>query len=71
MSNIPEYICSSCKRPKKRSELTVKKAVFLEMGAGARTRRSRVVAWLCGGCLVQDEQYCQPAFTPPRQVQHG
>lgn len=71
MSNIPHYACSHCGKTKKREELTVKKCVFLEMGAGARTKRARVLAWLCGECLHTDPTYLMPAFTPPKQVQHG
>ena len=70
MANIPDYACSKCGLPKKRDELTVKKCVFLEMGAGARTKRSRVLEWLCDGCLGVDSIYLLPAFTPPK-VHHA
>lgn len=66
MANQPEYICTGCEQMFDREELTVKKAVFLEMGVGARTKRSRVVAWLCPGCLRKDGQYTLPAFQPRR-----
>ena len=71
MSNIPEYVCSKCGKPKRRDQLTVKKCVFLEMGAGARTKRSRVLAWLCDECLTADSVYAMPAFTPPKQVHNA
>jgi len=71
MANIPDYTCSGCGLRKKREELTVKKVVFLEMGAGARTKRARVLDWLCDPCLESDETFNRPAFTPPRQVLHG
>ncbi len=71
MSNIPDYSCTGCGLSKKRDELTVKKVVFLEMGAGARTKRSRVVDWLCNECLESDPTFIMPAFTPPKQVTHA
>ena len=57
MSRTPDYRCSSCGNEYARHELTVKKSVFLEMGEGARTIRSRVTGWLCGGCLREDSDY--------------
>lgn len=66
MSNIPTYACTRCRRPYPREELTVKKAVFLEMGEGARTIRSRVVAWLCHYCLEKDVDFQREKFNPPR-----
>lgn len=66
MSNIPTYACTQCRRPNNREDLTVKKAVFLEMGEGARTVRSRVIAWLCKYCLEKDEDFLREKFNPPR-----
>ena len=61
MANIPSYTCSSCAKSRKRSELIVKKAVFLEMGEGARTIRSRVIGWYCKPCLGEDGDFNRPA----------
>lgn len=41
------YECTRCQREVGRGNLRVKKAVFVEMGKGAPTVKSRVVAWLC------------------------
>jgi hypothetical protein len=52
-----DYVCTSCGAAVGRNKLTVKKSVFLEMGEGARTIRSRVVGWLCNACLQADPDY--------------
>lgn len=57
------YICSGCNTPTKREHLTVKKAVFLTMGAGGQTIRSRVRHWLCPACLIEDGDYQAPPFS--------
>lgn len=62
MSNIPKYECSVCHNEVGRDNLTVKKCVFLEMGAGARTKRARVLDWLCNECLHLDPIWNEPAF---------
>lgn len=64
MPSEPDYVCTVCKQPFPRDLLTCKKAVFLEMGSGAATHRSRVVAWLCPKDLVNDEDWKRP----PRQA---
>jgi hypothetical protein len=51
------YACTRCGEPKSRNELMVKKAVFLTMGEGGRTIRSRVVDWLCGRCAADDPDW--------------
>lgn len=68
MPNNPNYACTNCQRPTKRDDLTVKKSLFVEMGAGSRTVRSRVVAWLCNSCLIQDVDFRREKFSPPRVV---
>ena len=62
---ISEYVCSGCLTPTKRADLTVKKAVFFEMGAGAKTIRSRVVDWLCVDCVLRDPDYNREANRIP------
>lgn len=65
------YIDYSCGNPDcpdphvGREMLTVKKVVFLEMGLGGRTIRSRVSAWLCPHCLVRDPDYNREKFITP------
>lgn len=54
MPKLVKYACTRCHREVGRSKLTVKKCVFLEMGAGARTKRARVLDWLCTECLELD-----------------
>lgn len=66
MANQPYYVCTRCAKPTDRDNLVVKKAVFLEMGEGARTERSRVVDWLCPLCKNEDADYNREKFTPPR-----
>jgi hypothetical protein len=68
MANIPTYGCTRCQTPTPRNELTVKKAVFTEMGEGPSTLRSRVVDWLCGMCLKEDHDFNREKFSPPRMV---
>lgn len=66
MANIPNYGCTRCKTPCDRDVLTVKKALFVDMGEGASTKRSRVVDWLCQTCLKLDPDYNREKFNPPR-----
>ena len=66
MSNTPEYACTRCGKPTPRDKLMVKKAVFLEMGEGARTFRSRVTDWLCPACVAEDLDWKREKFHPPR-----
>jgi hypothetical protein len=51
------YACTRCGEPKTRDQLMVKKAVFLTMGEGGRTIRSRVTDWLCGRCASADPDW--------------
>ena len=71
MANEPVYKCSTCGAHRSRAELTVKKSVFLEMGEGARTLRSRVIGWLCKGCLSEDADYNRPAQVERKGVNVG
>lgn len=66
MATEINYACTLCGNDTKREELTVKKSTFLEMGEGARTVRSRVVAWLCPRCVIGDADWNRPKFAPPR-----
>ena len=68
---IGVYGCTNCGDPTKREDLTVKKAVFLEMGEGARTHRSRVVGWFCPKCVTSDIDWNREKFSPPRPIPQG
>lgn len=56
------YVCHNCNQPTDRKLLTVKKVLFLEMGVGARTLRSRVVGWLCPDCVAKDADFNQVSY---------
>lgn len=65
MANNPDYRCTNCSRDCNRELLTVKKTVFLEMGIGGRTVRSRVIGWLCPDCTADDTDWKREKFVPP------
>lgn len=65
MANSPDYVCSNCKREVPRELLTVKRATFMQMGAGARTLRSRVKGWLCEDCIAMDPDWNQEELLTP------
>lgn len=54
---MTNYVCTQCEKPTARELLTVKKVHFLEIGAGARTLKTRTESWLCPTCLVADPVY--------------
>lgn len=56
-----EYKCTKCHKPTPREQLVVKKIMFLGMGAGGRTMRTRVRDWLCPQCVTKDNDWRQPA----------
>lgn len=62
MANEKPYKCTVCNTEQPRNLLTVKKVLFLEMGVGARTLRSRVVGWLCPPCVAKDADYNAPSY---------
>ena len=64
MRNI-DYRCTRCRKRFKREQLTVKRAVFMQMGEGAKTLRSRVTAWLCEKCLHVDLDYPRETYDGP------
>lgn len=59
------YYCTNCGSETARDDLTVKKAVFTEMGAKAKTHKSRVVDQLCPPCLTLDPDWKREAFSEP------
>lgn len=67
MANQPDYICTRCGGEPGRDLLMVKKAVFLEMGEGGSTIRSRVTDWLCPDCVRKDPDWHREKFHPPRR----
>jgi hypothetical protein len=62
-----EYHCTNCGLKTNRDKLTVKKAVFTEMGSKAKTFKSRAVAHLCDRptCLPKDEDWNRPPYSEP------
>jgi len=71
MGNTPNYACTRCGNSVGRELLVVKKAVFLEMGEGGRTYRSRVTGWLCPPCVAADEDWNREKFHPPKAELRG
>jgi hypothetical protein len=61
-----DYVCSNCGNPTARDMLTVKKTLFTGMGAGAKTTRARVIAWLCPSCTKLDPDWHRPAHHTPK-----
>lgn len=67
-----EYKCTRCGTEPAangmlpRELLTVKKVLFVEMGAGGRTLKSRVLDWLCPSCVVGDPDYKLPGWEHQR-----
>jgi hypothetical protein len=67
MAQVREYRCTRCgtipEVPENmpdlspRDFLTVKKILFVEMGAGGRSLRSRVAEWLCPPCVAADPDW--------------
>lgn len=62
------YKCTNCNARTSRDNLTVKKAVFLRMGEGGATIKSRVVQWLCKACLLSDEDFNRPTLQHNKEV---
>jgi hypothetical protein len=61
------YYCTNCGLETPREQLTVKKAVFTDMGSKARMHKSRVVDQLCPRptCLPADPDWQREAFEEP------
>lgn len=60
-----DYFCNNCGKKTDRDKLTVKKAVFTDMGTRARTHKSRVTDHLCPSCLSADPDWNREAFSEP------
>lgn len=67
MAQDHEYVCNGCGKLTARSLLTVKKILFTGMGAGAKTDRARVRAWLCLPCVKEDQDWNLPAHITPAE----
>lgn len=65
MAQTHDYKCQRCGTPTSRELLTVKKVLFVEMGAGAKIIRSRVQSWLCPPCVKTDPDWLMPAHRSP------
>lgn len=63
-----DYFCTNCGKKTDRDKLTVKKAVFTDMGSKARTHKSRVIAQLCNRetCLPLDAEWNLPPYSEPQ-----
>jgi hypothetical protein len=63
---MPHYSsdrCSGCGNITSPELLTIKRATFSPRLKSTKTVRSRVVAWLCEGCLDKDEDYNREAYS--------
>lgn len=49
--------CTRCGKYKQRSDISVKRSVFMTFGRNPKTIRSRVVAWLCDECRAADPDW--------------
>lgn len=67
MANEHEYVCNGCGKLTRRSMLTVKKVLFTSMGAGSKTTRARVKAWLCPDCTKRDTDWNLPKHRQPSE----
>jgi hypothetical protein len=65
MPHYTDYRCTVCRQVTLKQLLTVKKAVFQPLGAGAKIIKSRTVAWLCNECVELDPEYMLEAFNAP------
>ena len=67
MPHYTQYKCSECEREFPNGTGLVRKKIdFQEIGAGGRTIRSRVKAWLCKDkCMPADPDFNLPAFRAP------
>lgn len=68
MANTPSYGCTRCGAPVGRDQLTVKKVLFTTMGEGPRTKKARVLEWLCDSCMQRDPDFNREKFSAPRAV---
>ncbi len=62
-----DYFCTNCGRKTDRDKLTVKKAVFTDMGSKAKTHKSRAIAHLCDRptCLPADPDWQREPYSEP------
>lgn len=61
MADKFDYQCTRCGKSTPRDELTIKRAVFMTPGEGAKTLRSRVTSHLCPTCVAGDADWRRPA----------
>lgn len=66
-----DYKCGRCHTSTHRDLLTVKKILFLEMGAGGKTIKSRVDSWLCPNCVKSDPHWNLPEYRQPDERPEG
>lgn len=63
MPGYTDYICSACGRETLRDLLVAKKISFTGLGSGAKTIRTRTVAWVCDECIEVDVDWNRPAYS--------
>lgn len=59
----PAYFCTVCGKRTQRSQLTVKRAIYAEMGRGGKVIRSRTTGWLCSTCRTADPDWRQDVYS--------
>lgn len=64
MSEI-DYRCGACLEPTAREALFAKRVQYKQMGERGKVIKTRVVYWVCGGCMKKEEDFNLPA-TPGR-----
>lgn len=57
-----DYTCMTCKQPKTREELLVRRVSWAEMGRNGKPIRSRSVGWQCRACVEADPDFNRQAF---------
>lgn len=57
-----DYRCQKCGRSADKADLVAKQVRFFRLGVAGSYIRARVVAWLCEGCMVDDDDYQKKAF---------
>lgn len=55
------YYCTRCNKQTAKTDLLAKKVIYVTLGSGGRTIRSRVREWLCPECCNADTDWVQPS----------
>lgn len=57
-----DYKCMTCKLPKERDDLVVKRVVFSNIGRNGKQLRARSVGFICSSCLATDVDWNREAW---------